>query len=1056
MNDKYIPNPPMEEVLIHYGTNHLKGNPGSGRYPWGSGDSPYQHSGDFLSRVKELRKENKSFTDMRETIKDGKGNDIPNPDYGKTFTGETAVAKMLGLDTTEYRNAVTLAKNLERMSKVNRAEALYSQGYGYSEIGRKMGISESSVRGLLDPNAKKNMMMAQNTADFLKERLNELSKNDPNAMIDIGPGVENEITEDDIGFGLETSRDDLARDMGISRKKFDDAIYILEGEGYVTGGSRLQNVTDPTGMNKTTMNVLGLPGMQKKNAYNFNSIYSVKDYISRDNGETYEKRFEYPESMDSSRLMIRYDEEGGKALDGVIELRRGVPDLSLGESNYAQVRILVDDDHYMKGMAVYADDLPDGIDVRFNTNKKVGTPVTDVLKPVKKDKTTGEIDRDNPFGSLIKDKDKGGQYWYDSKTGERLESKADSPNAKLGLINKRSDEGDWNDWQDTLSSQFLSKQNTSLAKRQLDLAVKDKQQEFNEIMALNNNTVKKIYLEQFANDCDSDAIHLKAAALPRQKFQVILPVTSLKDDEIYAPNYNNGDKLALVRYPHGGTFEIPIVTVNNNNKEGEFRIGPNSKDCVGINSKVAERLSGADFDGDTVMVVPLSEKINITSTPQLRGLREPDGSTFDPKTKYGPAKTVRKEDSPDGKDHYYNAQGVEYKIMKATNLEMGKVSNLITDMTIKGATNDELARAVRHSMVVIDAAKHNLDYEASYVQNDIESLKKKYQKHYDAEGNLTNKYGASTLISQAKSEERITQTQGQPKINIKGTPQYDPNRPEGALIYKVSDKAEYKQIKDPVTKKNADVYERKDGSLYYLRGPKGDRTVIDITDPADIAKIKSKVRMQKSTKMAQTDDARTLISDKQSQIEKVYAAYANTCKSLANEARKALYNTKGVEYSPSAAKTYKKEVEELDIALDKALKNKPRERQAQIFANSRINSKFQSNPGLDKEDKKKIRQQEITRARDMFGAKRELIDITPRQWEAIQAGAIHASKLEKILQRADMDKVRQLATPREYTQITPAKEQRIRSYANAGKTNSEIAAALGISVSSVQKCLSGE
>lgn len=1049
----YISNPPMEDVLIHYGVDHLKGNPGSGRYPWGSGDQPFQHSGDFLSRVKELRSENIPFTDMRETVKDRNGKDIPNPDYGKTFTGETAVAKWLGMETTEYRNAVTLAKNLERMDKVNRAEALYSSGYGYSEIGRKMGISESSVRGLLDPNAKKNMMMAQNTAEFLKERLNELAETDPNAMLDIGPGVENEITENDIGFGLEPSRDDLARDLGISRKKLDDAIYILEGEGYVTGGSRLPNVTDPTGANKTTMNVLGLPGMEKSNAYNFDSIYSVKDYISRDNGETYEKRFEYPESMDSSRLMIRYGDEGGKDLDGVVELRRGVPDLSLGESNYAQVRILVDGDHYIKGMAVYSDDLPKGIDVRFNTNKDKGTPMMDVLKEVKRDKTTGEIDKDNPFGSLIKDKDQGGQYYYDAKTGERLQSKAESPNAKLGLINKRSDEGDWNDWQDTLSSQFLSKQSKALAQRQLNLAIKDKQQEFDEIMALNNNTVKKIYLEQFANDCDSDAVHLKAAALPRQKFQVILPVTSLKDDEIYAPNYNNGDKLALVRYPHGGTFEIPIVKVNNNNKEGEFRIGPNSKDCVGINAKVAERLSGADFDGDTVMVIPLSSKINITSTPQLRGLREKDGSAFDPKTKYGPARVLKKEESPDGKDHYYNAQGLEYKIMKATNLEMGKVSNLITDMTIKGANNDELARAVRHSMVVIDAAKHKLDYESSYVQNDIEGLKRKYQKHYDEDGNLTNNYGASTLISQAKSKAQIPQTQGQPKINIKGTPQYDPNRPEGALIFKTSDRAQYKQIKDPVTKKNADVYETKDGKLYFLRGEKGNRTRIDITDPADIARIKTNTRMQNSTKMAQTDDARTLISDTHSQMEKVYAAYANTCKALANEARKALYFTKGVEYSPSAAKTYKKEVEELDIALDKALKNKPRERQAQKIANSRIKAKIQSNPGLEKEDKKKIKQQEITRARDMVGAKRELIKITPRQWEAIQAGAIHASKLEKILQRSDMDEVRNLATPKEYKQVTPAKIQRIRSYAAAGKTNSEIAAALGISVSTVRNYL---
>lgn len=1037
----YNPNPPIDDVLIHYGVNHFKGNPGSGRYPWGSGDSPYQHSGDFLTRVRELKASKIPYTE----------NDPTKPDYGKTYTGEKAVIKWLGYDlgadddefnSTEYRKALTLAKNLERMDKVNRAEALYSQGYGYSEIARKMGLpNESSARALLDPQAKKNMLLARETADFLKNCLNELAKSDPNAMLDIGPGVENDITEEDIGF--EKSRDDLARSLGISRTKLDDAIYILEGEGYVTGGSRLPNVTDPTGANKTTMNVIGLPGMKKSNAYNFDSIYSVKDYISRDNGKTYEKKFEYPESMDSSRLIINYAEDGGKAKDGVIELRRGVPDLSLGESNYAQVRILVDDVNYLKGMAVYADDLPDGIDVRFNTNKTKGTPLEKVLKPVKRDETTKEIDKENPFGSLIKDNRQGGQYWYDSKTGERLESKADSPNAKLGLINKRSDEGDWEEWKDTLSAQFLSKQTEQLAKRQLDLAIKEKEEEYNEISNLNNNTVKKLYLEQFANDCDSDAVHLKAAALPRQKYQVILPLTTAKDNEIYAPNFKDGEKLALIRYPHGGTFEIPICTVNNKNKEGIDIIGKNSKDAVGINAKVAERLSGADFDGDTVMVIPVTNDIRIKSTKPLEGLKD-----FDPKTQYGPDPSKSYTDK-DGKDHYLNAQGLEYKLMKDTNMEMGKISNLITDMTIKGATNDEKERAVRHSMVVIDAAKHHLDYESSYVQNDIEALKKKYQKHYDEYGNLTNSHGASTLISASKSEQRITKTQGQPKINIKGTPQYDPSKPEGALIFKTSDKAAYRVIKDPVSKKDVDVLERKDGTLYFLSGKKGEKkTPIDISE-SDMNKIRVKIRTQKSTKMAEANDARELISDTRAPMELIYADYANACKALANEARKQLYFTKGVQYSPSAAKTYKKEVESLDIKLDISMKNKPRERQAQLIANSNIKAKLQSNPHLQKDDKKKIKQQEISRARDLVGAQREPIDITDREWEAIQAGAIHANKLEKILSRADLDIIREKATPREFKVVTDAKKQRIKAYAANGRTNAEIAAALGISVSTV-------
>ena len=50
---------------------------------------------------------------------------------------------------------------------------------------------------------------------------------------------------------------------------------------------------------------------------------------------------------------------------------------------------------------------------------------------------------------------------------------------------------------------------------------------------------------------------------------------------------------------------------------------------------------------------------------------------------------------------------------------MGKISNLITDMTLLGASEDKLARAVRHSMVVIDDEKHHLDYKQSEKDNNI-------------------------------------------------------------------------------------------------------------------------------------------------------------------------------------------------------------------------------------------------------------------------------------------------------------------------------------------------
>lgn len=303
----------------------------------------------------------------------------------------------------------------------------------------------------------------------------------------------------------------------------------------------------------------------------------MKDYVSHDDGETFDPKFVYPKSMDSKRLQIRYSEDGGELKDGVVEIRRGVDDLSLGESHYAQVRILVDGSHYIKGMAVYSDDLPDGVDVVFNTNKKKGTPKMDVLKPIKDDP-------DNPFGSLIKegvnDPDnptsvKGGQSYYYDKNGKK----------QLSLINKRAEEGDWGEWADKLPSQFLSKQSRTLIKKQLNLAAADKQSEFDEICSLTNPTVKKALLKSFADDCDAAAVHLQAAALPRQKYQVILPLTSIKDNEVYAPNYKNGETVALVRYPHGGTFEIPVLTVNNKQAEGRRVLGNTPADAIGINKK---------------------------------------------------------------------------------------------------------------------------------------------------------------------------------------------------------------------------------------------------------------------------------------------------------------------------------------------------------------------------------------------------------------------------------------------------------------------------------------
>lgn len=893
-----------EDILMHYGTPRH-----SGRYPWGSGDDPYQHSGDFLSRIEELK--SKGLT-------------------------ETEIAKAMGMSTTQYRAQKSLAKDERRALDVAQAKSLREDGLSLNEIAREMGFAnDSSVRSLLNERSEARMNQAKKTAEFLKEQIAE------KGMIDVGTGVE--------------------RELGISKEKLKEALAILEAEGYPVYGGRIQQATNPG--KHTTLQVVCPPGTEHKEIYDYDNIHSVKDYISYDDGESFRKSFVYPESMDSSRLKIRYAEDGGIDKDGVIEIRRGVEDLSLGESHYAQVRILVDGNRYLKGMAVYSDDLPDGVDVVFNTNKKQGTPTGDVLKKITNDP-------ENPFGSLIKEH--GGQSYYDDPNGKYTDP-VTGKKQSLSLINKRAEEGDWGEWSDHLPSQFLSKQSMTLINKQLDLATKDKFAEFDEICSLTNPTVKKALLKSFADDCDSAAVHLQAAALPRQKYQVILPVTDMKDDEVYAPNYKNGEKVALIRFPHGGTFEIPILTVNNKQSTAK-RMLDNALDAIGINSKVAERLSGADFDGDTVMVIPTGGKVKVTSTPPLKGLEG-----FDPKLEYGGKK-----------------EGT-FKPMKNTQTEMGKISNLITDMTLKGATQDELARAVRHSMVVIDAEKHKLDYKQSERDNGISALKKKYQGTVDENGRYHE--GAATLISRAKSETSVLKRKGSP------------------IIDKETGEQRYKEVYEEYTDKNGKV----------------------------------KVRTQASTKMAETKDARTLSSG--TPQEEAYADYANNMKSLANRARREMMNTGKIAYSASAKRTYQAEVDSLEAKLNVALKNAPRERQAQILANAAVKAKKQENPDMTKGEIKKANQQALTAARNSVGAKREPILITDREWEAIQAGAISENRLTQIINNVDTDKLRQRATPRATTTLSSAKVNKIASMNASGYTTAEIAEALGVSASTVSKYL---
>lgn len=875
----------MQDELMHYGTPRH-----SGRYPWGSGENPYQHEPDFLSGIRKLEKEGIS---------------------------EKEIADFYDMSVSDLRKRKSLAINEEKAYLRARIAEYQSQGMGYSEIGRLLGKNESTIRSLVNESSKARQAVNEATVNVLKANVDE------KRYLDVGDGV--------------------ASGMGITKNRLDTAVQSLVDEGYSLHKIRVPQVTNPG--KYTQMMVLCQPGVTwDELRQNKEKIGLVNEKFTDPKGVNLLMPRD-PTPISAKRVQVVYGSEGGSSKDGLIELRPGVEDLDLGNAHYAQVRISVDGTHYLKGVAVYNSDLPKGVDIRFNTNKKdTGNPL-DAMKPMKNDP-------DNPFGSTIKD--------------------------QKGALNIVSEEGDWQEWSRTLSSQFLSKQSVKLAQQQLNFAEQQRKQEYAEILSLTNPTVKKHMLEEFADKCDTAAVHLKAAAMPGQSNSLILPVNSLKPNEVYAPNYKNGTQVVLIRHPHGGTFEIPQLTVNNRNKEARQMMGA-SNDAIGIHFSVASQLSGADFDGDTVVVIPNNSR-QVRTSKALEQLKD-----FDPKIYKLPdsAPTIK----PDIKQR-----------------EMGVVSNLITDMTIQNAPTDDIAKAVKHSMVVIDSEKHHLDYLQSARDNDIESLKRRYQQKPEAEGK--KKYGgAATLISRAKSEVRV---------------------PERRMITRI----------DPNTGEK----------IFYPTN----RTYVD-------KKGNTILSTEKSTQMREAKNAFDLVSSANNgtgtAMERVYAKYANSMKAMANSARKQSVHTKETSYSPEARLKYDAEVQSLNNKLVSAKAWSPKERNAQIFANHVYKTKLNDNPGMTDETKKKVKQQALTMARSRLGGKKPKVIFTAKEWEAVQAGAISKTKLTELLRYADSDQVKELALPKTSTKLSSSKIAMAKARLNAGYSWEEVAKMMGVSKSTLQKAL---
>lgn len=881
-----------EDDLLHYGILRR-----SGRYPWGSGGTQNTRNKQFLDYVSNLR--NKGLS-------------------------ESEVARGFDISITELRAAKSIATNQQRQADIAMAQRLKDKGYSNVAIGERMGKNESTVRSLLAPGAKDKADVLKSTADMLKSEVAE------KGYLDVGTGVENYIN--------------VAGRNGVSATRLANAVAILREEGYAYHTVKFTQVG--TGL-ETTVKVLAPPGTTQRDVFlNRDKIQFIGSF-SEDGGRAYGKALD-PISINPKRLDIKYKEDGGAEADGVVFVRPGVKDVSLGGAKYAQVRIKVGEGHYIKGMAVYKDDLPDGVDLQFNTNKAKGTPVfgskdNSVLKPL-------DSDPDLPFGSIVR------------QIGDNI----GTPNGKVtSSMNIVYDEGSWEQWSKTLSSQMLSKQSPALVRSQLDMTYEQRKAQHDEIKALTNPVVRKRLLEDFAAGTDAASVHLKAAALPKQATHVILPVSKIEPTQIYAPNYANGSRVVLIRHPHGGPFEIPELVVNNRNAEGKRLLG-NSRDAIGIHHSVAERLSGADFDGDTVLVIPNNQR-RVRSDPALADLKG-----FDPRSSYPGHEGMKR--------------------MTNTQTEMGKISNLITDMSLRQAPPSELARAVKHSMVVIDAEKHGLNHKLSYNDNNIKQLKQKYQSG-----------GASTLISRAKS--RIDVPERKPRTVGKGGP-VDPNT--GELRFEPTNRTNFRTGKKATTR---------------------------------------------STKLAEVRDANVLSSG--TPVERIYANHSNRLKTLANQARLDAVRTPAPKQSPSARKTYANQVKSLEAKLALAIKNRPLERQAQLIANAAVKAKRDYNPNMDSDTLKKVKYQALAEARVRTGAGKQRIKITPDEWEAVQANAVSASKLNDILNNADMDVVKDLATPKNTKLMTSTKTNRANAMLASGYTRAEVASALGVSLTTLDTATVG-
>lgn len=388
----------FDDYLEHYGTPRH-----SGRYPWGSGgEDTDTRNASFNDHVNDLKRQGMSETD---------------------------IAKGFGIKSVNsLRAKMSIEKNAQISSEIALCQRLSDKGYSNNAISKRTGIPEATVRSRLAPGAQRKADILLATSDMLKKQVDE------HTYVDVGRGVE--------------------QHLNLSDTKLNSSLAVLEEQGYKVYTVREEQ--PGTGL-KTNIKVLTPPGTSYGDVVRNRSMITIPFSHTEDGGESY-IGIKQPLAIHPDRVGITYAEQGGSNADGVMFVRPGVKDVELGGAKYAQVRVQVGDDHYLKGMAMYKDDLPEGVDIQFNTNKSDTGNKLDALKKLDKENP------DNPFGATLK---------------RQISEKINGQDVVTSSMNIVNEEGDWGKWSKSIAAQVLSKQNPTLAKTQLAMTYESRLSEFN-------------------------------------------------------------------------------------------------------------------------------------------------------------------------------------------------------------------------------------------------------------------------------------------------------------------------------------------------------------------------------------------------------------------------------------------------------------------------------------------------------------------------------------------------------------------------------------------------